>query len=424
MGTFKCSAAARALIGVAFCLLAATATSDTAQDIYAKYADSVVTINTYDECLFPIGQGSGIIIKTDKEHGAFILTNYHVIHRASLVVVNTKSGDKRLGFVCYFDKPSDMAFLRIRGQIASAVPPPARVVDIGSQVFAIGTPRGLGWTISNGIVSSVRTANGIELVQFTAPVSNGSSGGPLFDVKGELIGITAFNLRESENLNFALRTGPQTINELEKQLWVGATIGLNEVDESEWCIGHFEKDRSWMDHSDTAKSWNAHSSLIDDLEKRASSLRDSMSDAEAEATLDELRDALQHNRPVTDPLNVLWQRVDEAYASRFQDFPEDWRGWRGAVSTASDPETINKLVAIGIARWPHRYDVFNDIWLELSTVRPGLRMRLETRMRFFEAIAESLPSKDDIASLVSHEEFLSNKGQVNLDKLIRSLRAN
>ena len=62
------------------------------QDIYARYADSVVTIGTYDETLFPLKEGSGIIIKTDEKNGSFILTNYHVIHRAGLIHVHTRGG--------------------------------------------------------------------------------------------------------------------------------------------------------------------------------------------------------------------------------------------------------------------------------------------------------------------------------------------
>ncbi len=63
------------------CLVAHSMRADPAQDIYAKYADSVVTITAYDDCLFPMQQGSGVIIKSDEKNGSFVLTNYHVIHR-------------------------------------------------------------------------------------------------------------------------------------------------------------------------------------------------------------------------------------------------------------------------------------------------------------------------------------------------------
>jgi len=254
MGTLKRTATARALIAVAFCLLPTTATSDTAQDIYAKYADSVVTISTYDECLFPKEQGSGVIIKTEKEKvesGSFILTNYHVIFRPGLIVVSTKAGRNVEATICYFDEPSDTALLHIREYIACTVPNPARTPDVGSTVFAIGTPKGLGWTISNGIVSSLRTANRIDLVQFTAPVSNGSSGGPLFDAKGELVGITSFQLRESENLNFALRIKPETMRQLEQRCRRGVPpLGI----EDGWCLGQFEECEEWKSGEEKAKS--------------------------------------------------------------------------------------------------------------------------------------------------------------------------
>jgi hypothetical protein len=75
---------------------------------------------------------------------------------------------------------------------------------IGQRVYAIGAPQGLELTISEGIVSSLREVPGGSVIQTTAPISPGSSGGGLFDLSGRLVGIMTFQHRYGQNLNFAL----------------------------------------------------------------------------------------------------------------------------------------------------------------------------------------------------------------------------
>jgi S1-C subfamily serine protease len=77
-------------------------------------------------------------------------------------------------------------------------------VDIGDSVYAIGNPRGLQRTISEGLVSGVRELSDVRLIQTTTPISPGSSGGGLFDDRGNLVGITTLTLSNSQNLNFAV----------------------------------------------------------------------------------------------------------------------------------------------------------------------------------------------------------------------------
>ena len=77
-------------------------------------------------------------------------------------------------------------------------------VRTGQKVFAIGAPQGLELTISEGIVSSLRETKLGTVIQTTAPISPGSSGGGLFNVSGQLIGITTFQSKTGQNLNFAV----------------------------------------------------------------------------------------------------------------------------------------------------------------------------------------------------------------------------
>ena len=76
--------------------------------------------------------------------------------------------------------------------------------EIGTEVFLIGSPRGFSNTISAGIVSALRHENDPKYVQFTAPASPGSSGGPLLNEAGNVIGIVTWNRADAQNLNFAV----------------------------------------------------------------------------------------------------------------------------------------------------------------------------------------------------------------------------
>jgi hypothetical protein len=394
-----------------------TIAADPAQDIYAKYADSVVTIITYDECLSPKEQGSGVVISVEKENpdvtktGSFILTNWHVIFRPGRIVVSTKTGLNVEATICYFDEIADVALLRVRERLKCTAPNPARTEDVGSSVFAIGTPKSLGWTISNGIVSSVRSKKGIELVQFTAPVSEGSSGGPLFDAKGELVGITSFKVRDSENLNFALRTKPETINKLQRYCWQGALPLM--INEASWCLGHFEESESWKGSNEKAKSWEAHSTLIANFEKEYSEAPNK----DAIAAGEESVDAARFGRRPAHPLNVLKAKLDRSYSERFEDFPEDYEGWAGATNIETDTHALDQLIRVGLKKWPHRREVYSTIFYCYLYFN-----KTEACMRLIEELARSLPAKDEVNALPSDESYALWDAKLNLEQLVKDLR--
>lgn len=75
---------------------------------------------------------------------------------------------------------------------------------VGEKVYTVGTPIGLEQTLGEGIISGFRKYKGQKLIQTSAPISSGSSGGGLFDSHGNLIGITTFLLKDTQNLNFAI----------------------------------------------------------------------------------------------------------------------------------------------------------------------------------------------------------------------------
>ena len=77
-------------------------------------------------------------------------------------------------------------------------------MEIGERVVAIGNPLGLQNTVSDGLVSAWREGDGLKLMQVSVPLSNGSSGGPLFNLAGEVVGVTTASLAGGQNLNFAV----------------------------------------------------------------------------------------------------------------------------------------------------------------------------------------------------------------------------
>jgi S1-C subfamily serine protease len=171
----------------------------------AKAANgSIVSIIMSDSNGKPIAQGTGFIVSKD----GLIVTNYHVIAEGSSAVAKLPDGAMYvLAGVVASDKTRDVAVIKATGQNFRALAlGNSDRVEVGEEVVAIGNPFSLESTVSNGIVSGIRTAEtlGGRFLQVTAPISPGSSGGPLFNRAGDVIGITTLYLKGGENLNFAI----------------------------------------------------------------------------------------------------------------------------------------------------------------------------------------------------------------------------
>jgi len=106
----------------------------------------------------------------------------------------------------FADQNTDRCFLEIREGRLSPISgiKPFTSLEVGEKVYTMGSPSGLVNTLGEGIVSGLRQEDNINYVQTTAPISPGSSGGGLFDAKGNLVGITTFLLKNTQNLNFAI----------------------------------------------------------------------------------------------------------------------------------------------------------------------------------------------------------------------------
>jgi hypothetical protein len=150
-----------------------------------------------------IGGGSGFLVSTK----GLIATNYHVIEDAHTadVVLADKTKLTVEGVVA-LDEEDDLANLRVAGSM-SARPLELDADDVprvGAKVYAIGNPQGLTQTLSDGLVSGHREIDRVSLIQTTAPISQGSSGGPLLGADGRVVGVTTSFLKVGQNLNFAV----------------------------------------------------------------------------------------------------------------------------------------------------------------------------------------------------------------------------
>jgi hypothetical protein len=146
--------------------------------------------------------GSGFFVSPD-----VVATNYHVIANGIdgfMKVVGQDAEYQILGVVG-IDRANDLALVKIKGSNGKALPiGNSGSVGVGDDIYAVGNPRGLEGTFSQGIVSSMRKEGGRQVIQITAPISQGSSGGPILNARGEVIGVAFGGIVEGQALNFAV----------------------------------------------------------------------------------------------------------------------------------------------------------------------------------------------------------------------------
>jgi len=173
-------------------------------EIVKQVQPSVVVITTYDEAGKALGQGSGFFVGKDGQ----LITNRHVLYGASHAQVKTADGKEYpIQKIIAEDKEGDLIrfSIDIPPNVVSPLTISGDTLEVGAQVVVIGNPLGLEKTVTDGIVSAVREIPSFgKIVQISAPISPGSSGSPVVNRKGEVIGVATFLLREGQNLNFAV----------------------------------------------------------------------------------------------------------------------------------------------------------------------------------------------------------------------------
>lgn len=156
-------------------------------EVAAHVEPAVFTIAT------EAGLGSGWVVRSGAT-GSDLLTNFHVVADALASgshSVRVQQADRTLaGDVTRVDSTDDLAVVHVQVRLVSLAIAVARP-RLGESVMAVGSPLGLGGTISVGLVSGFRSIDGSDWVQFSAPISPGNSGGPVVDTRGEVVGIAS-----------------------------------------------------------------------------------------------------------------------------------------------------------------------------------------------------------------------------------------
>ncbi len=204
-----------AFIGVRLGLRGLPAPAETvktpALDSITAHMPGVLTIYTYDARDREDGQGSGFLLTGS----GIAVTNAHVI--ADAYHADAELGNGGVYDILHirsYDMDRDIALVQLGRQVGKRVEQPfglhalplgkSSSVRVGDRIATISSPEGLSNTVTDGLIGSIRQDGGERILQITAPVSPGSSGGPVFDLQGSVIGIATFQYRSGQNLNFAV----------------------------------------------------------------------------------------------------------------------------------------------------------------------------------------------------------------------------
>ncbi|HEX8710209.1 MAG TPA: trypsin-like peptidase domain-containing protein [Pyrinomonadaceae bacterium] len=199
---------------VLFSTLASIAQAQaTLPELIRRVKPSVVAIVTYDAKGEVMITGSGFFVRPGE-----VLTNLHVIEGSSRAEIRTLDGKGKTYPVTGMlgvDDEGDLALLSIEmpADRARSLDITTSLPEEGESVFVIGNPLRLEGSISDGIVSAVREVPSLgEVIQITAPISHGNSGSPLFNMKGQVIGVITMKVTNGQNINLAL--GATRLNQL------------------------------------------------------------------------------------------------------------------------------------------------------------------------------------------------------------------
>jgi hypothetical protein len=181
-----------------------TGSAQDVSSIYRHIGPSVVVIQRYDEKKQKTGIGTGFFVSS----GGNVVTNHHVLRGAASADIRVSSGKVYpVRNVLAEDPENDLIMVSVQ------IPPydvqplfvRASLPEIGERIVVIGSPMGLDQTVSDGIVSAIRELQGSrKVIQITAPISPGSSGSPVVNMKGDVIAVACALLANGQNLNFGI----------------------------------------------------------------------------------------------------------------------------------------------------------------------------------------------------------------------------
>jgi hypothetical protein len=193
------------LLAVSLFSFQQTHAQESLPDLVKRVKPAVVAIATYDADGEAIMTGSGFFLRPGE-----VVTNLHVIRGAKRCEVKTLDGKGKVFNVTgtlAVDEEGDLALLGVdmpherprASEIATVLP------DEGESIFVIGNPLKLEGSVTDGIVSAVREVPNVgKIIQITAPISHGNSGSPVFNLKGQVIGVVTVKVTNGQNINLAI----------------------------------------------------------------------------------------------------------------------------------------------------------------------------------------------------------------------------
>jgi len=222
------------ILTILLCTFFVTHAEFTASQIAQKYSQSVVTIIALDENDQPLSLGSGFFLNEKGD----VATNHHVLEGCYKAIIKTTTGEKG-SLIEIIRDDSYLDLIVAESTFKNTIPLPlgdSDIILVGPDMVAIGNPAGVEGTESKGIKSGIRKVDDFTLIQITAPISPGSSGGPVFDLSGEVIGIATSYLEYGQSLNFAMPVN--YLKELKK-----CKLNLSNL-QKDTTVKSFEKDKS------------------------------------------------------------------------------------------------------------------------------------------------------------------------------------
>jgi len=219
-------------------------------ELYEEVKDSIIVINgfvTYNSIFgtqYAPVQGSGFVYEFDKE--MVVITNNHVIRDTTELTVTFSNGNSYPAMIIGSDVYSDLAVLSVQAPSEEFKPleiASSSILKVGDPIIAIGSPFGLGGTMTTGIISQLgRTIEDslagnfpiANIIQSSAPINPGNSGGPLLNYQGEIVGITTAIIKDSNGLGFAIPSNT-ILREIESLIKTGSYnqhpwLGISGVD--------------------------------------------------------------------------------------------------------------------------------------------------------------------------------------------------
>ena len=231
---------------------AAYAADENLPALVKKVKPTVVAIATYDANGEALMTGSGFFLRPGQ-----VVTNLHVVRGAVRAEIKTLDGKGKIFPVngtLAVDEEGDLALLSVEmplerarsSELADDLP------DEGDSIFVIGNPLKLEGSVSDGIVSAVREVpNSYRIIQITAPISHGNSGSPVFNMKGQVLGVVTIKVTNGQNINLAIaaaRVAQLTAGKLQPLSELNAK-GKNDVAETLYRSG---LDSLWLGNYDNA----------------------------------------------------------------------------------------------------------------------------------------------------------------------------